>query len=136
MKRSFYWLLVVACSACNKPVPDNHKKLEQLADKTCRAIDYRKQRFSLANQIRFAEDTLMQTKSKIDSDRLNKRLAVLAKEKETVLEKSLSLSDSIRMQLDSLIPYTNKDAQKRFTGELNRLLAQKGCNDESKQESR
>lgn len=133
-KISFCFLLAVFCS-CNKSVPDNHKKLENLADNTCRAIDYRKQRYSVANQIRFAQDTLMQTKSKVDSDRLQKRLQMLSGKKSILLKESLSLADTIRLQLDSLMPYTDKQAQKRFTVSLDSILAKRGCKDGNKEAS-
>ncbi len=132
MKKILFFIVPMALFACSKPVPDNHEKLEQLADRTCRAIDYRKERFACADQIRFAQDTLGQAKNKVDSDRLNKRLEVLLKEKTVILNKSLALADTIKRQLDSLMPFTDKVAQKRFTAQLDSLLTKKGCNDETK----
>ena len=132
MKRLFYCLALLALCSCGKSKPDNHAKMEQLADRTCRAIDYRKQRFACADQIRFSQDTLYHTKSKIDSDRLQMRLKSLLDKKAFILKNSLALSDTIRKQLDSLMPYTDKEAQQRFNTELDSLLAKKGCKDESK----
>lgn len=128
MRKLFYCVLLAACCACNRPATvDNKAKLEQLADRSCRAISIRKQRFLLADQIRFAQDTLLQTKSKADSDRLQVRLKIYLTQKPELLKQSLALADTIHRQLDSLMPYTDKVAQKRFTKSLDSLLAKKGC---------
>ena len=127
MKHVITGLLLVIIFSCNKPASDKKEKLEQLADRTCRAIGIRQQRFTLANQIRFTQDTLSATKSKADSDRLQKRLAIYFKEKDVLLKESLALADTIRLQLDSVMPYSNKTAQNHFTASLDSLLAKKGC---------
>ena len=103
--------------------------MELLADRSCRAISIRKERFKTADRIRYAQDTLLHTKSKADSGRLQKRLTGLLKEKGILLKESLALADTIRMQLDTLMPFTDKAAQQRFTSSLNSLLKKKGCND-------
>jgi hypothetical protein len=128
MKRLFYCFLLTICCACNEPTPANHKaELEQLADKTCRAIDIRKQRFLLADNIRFTQDTLLRTKSKSDSDRLQGRLKLYLEQKPILLKQSLDLADTIRMELDNLLPLTDKVAQDQFTKSLDSLLVLKGC---------
>lgn len=119
-------LLLAFCS-CHRQAFEDKAKMELLADRTCRAISIRKERFAAADQIRFANDTLLHTKSKTDSARLQQRLAGLLKQKAILLKESLALADTIRLQLDSLMPYTDKDAQQRFTSSLNSLLAKKGC---------
>jgi uncharacterized membrane protein len=122
------WLFVVflAAAACNRPV-SHDQKMVLLADRTCRAIGIRQQRFALADQIRFAEDTLFKTKSKSDSARLTAELAHFAGQRADLLKKSLALADTIRSQLDSIMPFTDKVAQQRFTRKLDSLLARKGC---------
>lgn len=72
-------------------------------------------------------DTLAHTKSKSDSVRLQSDLNKYSKQKDTLLKESLSLADTIHRQLDSIMPYTDKVAQKRFTAKLNALLSKKGC---------
>ena len=127
MKYILFFLLPIVIISCNKPAPDNARKMDLLADRMCRAITIRQQRFELANKIRFAQDTLQGTKSKTDSVRLAKSLAEYLKQKPLLLKESLSLADTIHHQLDSLVPYTDKSAEKRFNTQLDTLLSKKGC---------
>lgn len=115
--------------SCNNHLSsqNNDSKMELLANRSCRAISIRQQRFALADKIRFAMDTLAHTKSKSDSVRLQSDLNKYSKQKDTLLKESLSLADTIHRQLDSIMPYTDKVAQKRFTAKLNALLSKKGC---------
>lgn len=123
----FLLLLVLTTVSCYRKPADDHKKMELLANRTCRAISIRQQRFALANQMRFAQDTLFKTKNKNDSARLKKELEKFSKQKNILLKESLALADTIRRQLDTIMPFTDKPAQKRFTAELDSLLAKKGC---------
>jgi hypothetical protein len=129
MKLTLCLLLAGILMSCNSHLSsdNDNSKMELLANRTCRAIGIRKKRFALADKIRFAQDTLAHTKSKSDSVRLQKNLTLYLKQKDTLLKHSLSLADTIRHQLDSLMPYTDKVAQKRFTAKLNDLLSKKGC---------
>jgi hypothetical protein len=117
-------LLIVSCSQSSK---NNDSAVNLLADRSCRAISIRQQRFELANKIRFAQDTLAQAKNKNDSRRLGNELKLYFSQKDVLLKESLCLADTIRKQLDSLVPYTDKAAQKRFTARVDSLLAKKGC---------
>lgn len=101
--------------------------MNRLADRTCRAISIRQQRFDLANKIRFAQDTLALSKNKNDSIRLQNCLKLYLNQKDALLTSSLQLADTIRRQLDSLVPYTDQAAQKRFKARLDSLLKRKGC---------
>ncbi|MDF2432476.1 MAG: hypothetical protein JWP44_2107 [Mucilaginibacter sp.] len=105
----------------------HNAKLDQLAERTCRAIIIRQQRFALANNIRFTQDSLTSVNFRSDSHRLQDRLKKYMRQKDSLLKASLSLADNIRLQLDSLIPYGDKGAQKRFTITLDSLLVKKGC---------
>ncbi|HVS92768.1 MAG TPA: hypothetical protein VHE59_12080 [Mucilaginibacter sp.] len=128
MRFIFCCLLLAAIVACNKPVSaDKNSKLNQLADRSCRAIRIRQQRYVLADKIRFAEDTLGATKNEKTKARLQNSMNKYLKQKDSLLKVSLALADTIQRQLDSLTPYTDKQARKQFDADLNKLLAKKGC---------
>ncbi|HVV55389.1 MAG TPA: hypothetical protein VHC47_08695 [Mucilaginibacter sp.] len=121
-------LLLAVLASCHSHAPANDQaKMNQLADRSCRAISIRQQRYTLADKIRFANDTLGTTKDEKVKARLQSSLKVYLKQKDSLLKVSLALADTIRMQLDSMMPYTDKAAQKRFSTSLNNLLAKKGC---------
>ena len=127
--RVLLFLILLTVVSCNHPGGNNYNyyKMNLFADRTCRAISIRQQRFALANKIRFTQDTIAETKNKSDSVRLKTELAIFAKQKAVLLKESLALADTIRRQLDSIMPFTDKAAQKRFTAQLDSLLAKKGC---------
>lgn len=130
MKRTAFFLVLIILTGCNKqPSHTFQYRLNLLADRSCRAMSIRKQRFELANNIRFVTDTLARTKSKRDSVRLQSQLAFYNKQKGVLLKASIRLADTIHRQLDSLVPYNDKAAEKRFTAQLHELLAKKGCKD-------
>ncbi|GAC1302210.1 MAG: hypothetical protein NVSMB24_06440 [Mucilaginibacter sp.] len=130
MKYILFILLIAGICSCSTkpPATVSHAKLEQLADRSCRATVIRQQRYALADSIRFTQDSLAKTKDKSQSQRLQGRLNGYLKQKGILLKTSLALADTIRMQLDSLLPYTDKAAQKRFTASLDSILRSKGCN--------
>jgi hypothetical protein len=121
-------LLLGMCS-CNNAgkAGNNNARLEQLANRTCRAKVLSAHRYALADSIRFAQDTLNHAKTKADSSRLQSRLKVYLENKPKVIKASLALADTIRMQMDSLIPYGNKAAEKRFTASFDSIMTKKGC---------
>ncbi|MDB5133122.1 MAG: hypothetical protein JWR02_2871 [Mucilaginibacter sp.] len=127
----FLFILVFAgvcsCKTKSSPAQVNKAKLEQLADRSCRATSIREQRYALADKIRFTQDSLSKTKNRAGSQSLQSRLNGYLKQKEILLKTSLALADTIRMQLDSLLPYSDKAAQKRFTASLDSILKSKGC---------
>ncbi|MBS1525046.1 MAG: hypothetical protein JST19_05320 [Bacteroidetes bacterium] len=128
MRPVIFCLVLAAIVACNKPSPaGNNSKLDQLADRTCRAMHIRQQRYALADKIRFADDTLGVVKDEKTRVRLQNSMKIYLIQKDSLLKLSLALADTIQRQLDSLTPYTNKDARKQFNADLNRLLAKKGC---------
>lgn len=120
--------LLTIIYSCNKPVAAKHSaKLDQLAQSTCEAISIRQQRFALANKIRFTQDSLTNAKTSNDSQRLQARLKKYLMQKDLLLKASLAHAAAIRLKLDSLIPYGDKNAQKRFTATLDSLLVKRGC---------
>lgn len=130
MKLSLALLFLGMLAGCHKTLTSaSEYRLNILADRSCRAVSIRKERFVLADKIRFAQDTLARTKSKADSARLQASLVLYLKQKDILLKASIRLADTIHRQLDSLVPYNNKAAEKRFTARLKGLLAKKGCQD-------
>ncbi|MDB5122581.1 MAG: hypothetical protein JWP94_710 [Mucilaginibacter sp.] len=129
MKYFLLVLMLTAIYSCNTKSTKqvNKERLEKLADRSCRATSIRKQRFVLADNIRFMQDSLSKAKNKADSARFQSRLAEYLKQKDILLKTSLALADTIRMQLDSLLPYSDKAAQKQFTASLDSILRSKGC---------
>jgi hypothetical protein len=129
MKYILFILVLAGVCSCNtkSPMQTNQAKLEQLADRSCRATDIRQQRFALADKIRFTQDSLAKAKNGAGSQRLQSRLKGYLEQKNILLKASLALADTIRVQLDSLLPYTDKAAQKRFTAALDSIIKAKGC---------
>lgn len=130
MKYILFILILAGVCSCNtkSSTKVSHAKLEQLADRSCRATVIRQQRYALADNIRFTQDSLAKAKDKAESQRLQGRLNEYLKQKGILLKTSLALADTIRMQLDSLLPYSDKAAQHRFTASLDSILRSKGCN--------
>jgi hypothetical protein len=118
---------IFSCTTSTHSLTLDKAKLEQLANCSCRATTIRKERFELADNIRFTQDSLSKAKTKSESERLQRRLQGYLKQKDVLLKHSLALADTIRTQLDSLVPYTNKQAQKKFKASLDSSLASKGC---------
>ena len=104
-------------------------KAELMADLECKAITLREQRFTLANQIRFTQDTLLKPVSTQDSSRLEQKLFYLNSQKELLTNHSLLLADTIHNQLDSLRKFFFKKESDRtnFDQKLNELIAKRGC---------
>jgi hypothetical protein len=127
MKKIFFLLIPVICFSCNHTDSVNKADIDLLADKMCRAITYRKQRFSCADQIRSIQDTLSHTNNRTESSHLQTRLNILLKEKASLVKESVALADTIRLSLDRIMPFGDKKLQEQFTEELNTVLSEKGC---------
>ena len=108
------------------------EKASYIAGLECRAISLRQQRFALANQLRFAQDSLQQLKVGDDSTKLTKEIHVFTNEKDKLLQQSLQLADTIHLSLDSLrkFVFTGNDDKKVFDEKLKAVLTKNGCNKE------
>jgi len=115
--------------SCNTGKPELSTMVNDFADLECRAVLLREQRFALANQIRFTEDTLLHTANKADTVRLRSNLATFAGQRETLTQHSLALADTIHTILDSLMKkhLTEKDDKTKFNEMLNNTLKDRGC---------
>ena len=74
LKTLLYALIVLFTFSCQKHKSDIKDLVNQFADLECRAIALREQRFDLANQMRFTQDTLLLTTGKGDTTRLKVKL--------------------------------------------------------------
>ncbi len=123
----FLILFVLSCNA------DEHPKLnavaESFSDLECRAISLRKQRYKLADEIRFTQDTLIHTKK--DTVHHSANLRLMEAEREILTAQSLSLADTIRLQLDSLMKFVllQPEEKQQFSKVLDSILIAKGCID-------
>jgi len=97
----------------------------------CRAITLREQRFALANEIRFTQDTLIRANGNVDTARLQSKLGRLNMEKERMTQQSLQLADSIKQTLDSLMSHylTQQQDKEQFNQLLNAKLKDMHCKD-------
>jgi hypothetical protein len=126
LKHLLVGLCIVILSSCE--FKHNQASLfNSFIDKTCRAITLREQRYSVADQIRKKEDSLLRSPNASYAQRLEHDLTVLNKTKNLLLAKSLSLADSISSQIDSLKPYTDKQTLQNFANSLNDTLTRNRC---------
>jgi len=122
-------LTAVVIASCSPNKPDINKMANEFSDIECRAMALREKRFALANQIRFTQDTLLHTSNKTDTTRLKTKLQVLNSEKENILKTSLSLADSIKHRLDSLMEnhLATPEDKAKFNELLKAALQKRGC---------
>lgn len=120
-------LFVCCYFSCQRP--DVLKSnVERMADLECRAITLREQRFALADSIRFAQDTLLRTKT-IDSTRLKDKLHNFLEQKAKLLQVSLLLADTIHSKFDSLRKnvFNTLDDKKTFEQQLKETMEKRNC---------
>lgn len=115
--------------SCSEQKTNLNELVDNFADLECRAISLREKRFELASQMRFTQDTLLQTTNKADTLRLKAKLDAFNKEKELTLQQSLSLADSIRNRLNEIMKneLSNETDKTSFNEMLNNTLVAKGC---------
>jgi hypothetical protein len=125
-------VLIFSCTSKHTQ-PSLDTMVNDFAQLECRAISLREQRFALANQIRFTQDTLVQFNDKADTARLKAMLNILNTKKEYTTKQSLLLADSIKYTLDSLMSHylTTKEDKDKFNQLLNNTLANMHCKDSS-----
>ena len=119
--------IFASCSEVKKH--DMSKTVSDFATLECEAVKLREQRFELANNIRFTEDTLMHPVDKNDTARLSKKLAELKSGKETLLNQSRAMAERIKQQMDSLMHNELKTSEdrKQFNRQLDEELKKRGC---------
>lgn len=130
MKRiTVYFSCILLSVSCKDNTPDIDKMADDFAGIECRAVALREKRFALANEIRFTQDTLLNKQHITDTSRLKIKLERLNQAKETILQTSLALADSIHKQLDSLMQHHLTDAtlKSKFNTALNNTLQKRNC---------
>lgn len=127
----FLLLFIVAASifGCNNEKTDIKGLVDRFADLECRAMSLRERRFELANQLRFTQDTLLASTAVKDTLRLKLKLESFNKEKDILLQQSLSLADSIKNTLNDIMKnsLTKAEDKHAFNEALNQTLIEKGC---------
>jgi hypothetical protein len=124
----------IACIGIIIQCKSHHVDVVTLADDfatlECQAIELRKERFALADSIRFTEDTLLSANGdSVVINRLSEKLKRYGERKELLVKSSLDLADVIRLRLDSLIHNELKDLERRkmFDEALKREVEERGC---------
>lgn len=123
-------VLALAIFACKSPRPDFETIVTDFADLECRAIELRKQRYQLADDMRFADDTLIaDTSGEETKARMKEKLMKLDAGKDDLVGHGLALADTIQKTLDSLIagPLKKIEDRKEFDKLLEAELRERGC---------
>ena len=119
-------LLILPILGCHKPnAAVNEHGIELLASRSFRAINLRQQRYDLADKMRFAQEAMGGKANQNVKDSINRDLQIYSQQKARLLKESLALADTIRLQADSLMLYTNKTTQKIFKHKLDSIIRQK-----------
>ncbi len=121
-------MLLLTFNSCGIHNDNLTQSINQLADLECRAINLREQRFSLANKLRFAEDSL-RLKNTSTGLEVNQNMVALQLQKDSLLKNSIALADSIKIIMEDLFAkkLTTDKSKKEFNQELNKALIKKGC---------
>jgi hypothetical protein len=124
-----YALISLLAFSCQSHKANMNEIVNKFADLECRAMTLRENRFALANQLRFTQDTLLNTKTKTDTARLSHNITSFNTNKEILLKQSLSLADSIKTMLNSLMKdqLATERERAKFNQMLNTTLLQRGC---------
>ena len=118
-------LLIVGCS--NKPSTDSI--IDDFANIECRAMQLKNQRFKLADEIRFTQDTIVQLQQSGDTLALHERLIKMYEQKELLHTKSSQLADSIKVKMDVIAAtfLSDKNKELDFNRTLDSILTLKSC---------
>lgn len=118
MKKYYFFsiLLIISCTQKVNVV----ELAEQFSELECKAIMLKEKRYALADRLREIEIDTVTNRKELDS--LNKIIIITKQE-------SLSLADSIKIQLDDLFAHYLKDLSDReaFNNHLRKIIETKGC---------
>ena len=120
---------IISCS-CKSEHQQMNASVAAIAKLECSAISLRNQRFSLADKIRFGQDSLMSlTKAGRDTASLNKHLSALDSEKQVLHLKSVVLADSIKATMEKVMALYigNKEEERLFNHLLDSTLKSGSC---------
>lgn len=100
--------------------------LDELVVLHCRSIELKDARFELANEIRFAEDTLIVADT-LMKERLTKRLEEALVRKESLAQESHNLADTIRVKMERVIKELSPDEKRVFNDSVVARTKRAGC---------
>lgn len=120
-------LFVLVFSCKNKVSLDS--TINDFANTECRAMQLRSQRFKLADNIRFTQDSIIQKTQSGDTLQLHEKITKMYMEKELLFIQSSRLADSIKVQFDLIMStdLTDKNKELAFNRKLDSILIIKGC---------
>lgn len=120
--------VLVCIVSCENKQAVLQKKAYEFASLECKAIKLREKRFALANEIRFTTDSIRQFSKATDTSQLHRKLELYNKNKETMLQQSLAVAQTIQHELSSLMKNELSDKNDRayFNALLNKALIEKG----------
>lgn len=122
---SLLFAMLVSCTHKQTTLQAHANKFAMLESK---AIILREKRFALADQIRFANDSIIQFAKTVDTSKLHKKIVLYNSNKEIMLQQSLALAETIRHELNNLMKneLQDKDDRAQFEKLLNQALVKKG----------
>ena len=126
------YLLVISTLilfSCNNISSDKETMVKLLVNMECRAIELKNKRFQLADNIRYAQDTLLHFKSITDTDLIQIRLKNYDIQKQLIVNQSLTLADSIKLHMEIIMPryFNTKKKEMEFNMLLDESLKKNGC---------
>ena len=126
------YLLVISTLilfSCNNISSDKETMVKLLVNMECRAIELKNKRFQLADNIRYAQDTLLHFKSITDTALIQIRLKNYDIQKQLIVNQSLTLADSIKLQMEIIMPryFNTKKKEMEFNMLLDESLKKNGC---------
>ncbi len=130
MKKFLLFLLIVfaACQSSKDQKVQWPVDLDELSTLHCQSIKLKNERFSLADSIRFLQDSiLVNEKLGNDISGFKDHLKELEIKKDVLAAQSYALSDSIESKIKLVIRDLNQDEKRIFNDSLNALTLAKGC---------
>jgi len=127
--RYFLIISMLILFSCNNTSSDKETMVKLLVNMECRAIEIKNKRFQLADNIRYAQDTLLNLKSITDTALIQLRLKDWDIQKQLIVNQSLALADSIKLQMEIIMPryFNNKKKEMEFNLLLDEALKKNGC---------
>ena len=127
--RYFLIISMLILFSCNNTSSDKETMVKLLVNMECRAIEIKNKRFQLADNIRYAQDTLLNLKSITDTALIQLRLKNWDIQKQLIVNQSLALADSIKLQMEIIMPryFNNKKKEMEFNLLLDEALKKNGC---------
>ena len=126
-------LLLMLFTACSSPVKKTDHwpiDFDELVVLHCKSIELKNARFSLADSIRFVQDSIRINESVEGQDLspFREKLLQFQKEKEILTKESYALSDSIESKMKRVIRELNVEEKRIFNDSLIARTKAMNCN--------